>query len=184
MTLTDSRLDQRQRSAFTDGDLDTASPAVVLVRCFDRLDVDLSGALESIDAGDHETTNRLLGHAQDLVGELATWLDLEAWEHAPALLSIYDYVLRVLAVANLHKDATPVREAKRLIGEIGDSFRTAATGEAPAPLPDRDANGQFVVSTPTAPSAPTPSAPTPSVPARPNTPFGDEPRSEGFSVLA
>ncbi|MEM9041889.1 MAG: flagellar export chaperone FliS [Actinomycetota bacterium] len=177
MTITDFRFDQRQRSAFTDGDLDTASPSVVLVRCFDRLDVDLAGALESIATADHETTNRLLGHAQDLVGELATWLDVEAWEHAPALLSIYDYVLRVLAAANVHKDPGPVKEAQRILSEIGDSFRTAA-GSEPAPLPERDANGQFVVST-SAPAAPEPAAA-----ARPDSPFGDEPPSRGFSLLA
>lgn len=179
MSLTDTRFEQRQRNAFTDGDLETASPAVVLVRCFDRLDLDLSGALDSITAADHETTNRLLGHAQDLVGELATMLDVDAWEHAPALLSIYDYVLRVLAVANLHKDPTPVREAQRILGEIGDGFRVAVYGETTA-SPAVDANGQFVVSTPSASE----SQPTTPSPARPSSPFGAEPRSRGISFLA
>jgi flagellar secretion chaperone FliS len=115
-----------QRSRFTDGSLETASGGQVIVMCFDRLDRDLDGALIAIDATDHETTNSLLRHAQDLLSEMVGMLDVEAWEHAPALLSVYDYLLRRLAQANMFKDAAAVSEARHLIGEIGDAFRTAA----------------------------------------------------------
>ena len=61
-------------------------------------------------------------------------LDVDAWEHAPALLAVYDYVLRLLATANLMKAGELVAEAQHLLAEIGDAFRTAAAA-APAPAP-------------------------------------------------
>ncbi len=147
------------RSAFSDGDLDTASPARVVVRCFDRLDADLDRALVAIEEGDHETTNRELGHAQDLLGEMAAMVDTTMWEHASGLLSIYDYVLRLLAVGSMRKHAGLVAEARHLLGEIGDGFRAAASAPPAAP-----ADGAAVVA----------------APARPQ-PAADE---AGFSVLA
>lgn len=153
-----------QRSAFSDGDLATASPARVLVKCFDRLDADLDRALTAIDGRDHETTNRHLGHAQDLLGEVASMLDRKAWEHADSLLAVYDYVLRLIAVGNIEKHVGPVTEARRLLAEIGSGFRTAA---------DEVERG------PGATSAPTP---TNSVPIASSTAPPDG--RPGFSVLA
>jgi flagellin-specific chaperone FliS len=114
------------RSAFSDGDLATASPARVLVKCFDRLDADLDRALISIEGQRHEATNAMLGHAQDLLGEMVGMLDVDAWEHVDALLAVYDYVLRLIAVGNMEKHAGPIREARHLLGEIGEAFRAAA----------------------------------------------------------
>lgn len=114
------------RDRFATGNVDTVSGPKIVVMCFDRLDRDLAGALVSIERGDHFETNAALGHAQDLLGEMATMLDVEAWEHAPALLSVYDYLLRVLAVANMTKDPVRVAEAQRLVADLGEGFRAAA----------------------------------------------------------
>lgn len=128
-----------QRAAFSDGDLSTASPTRVLIKCFDRLDADLDRALAAIEADDHETANAQLSHAQDLLGEVAGMLDTEAWQHADALLAVYDYVLRMMAMGNMRKDAAAVAEARRILAEIGDGFRGAATeiesGSAQPPVP-------------------------------------------------
>lgn len=174
MNRPDTFAAQQLRSAFADGDLATASPAVVLVRCFDRLDADFDTAIDAIELGHIEIANRSLGHAQDLVGELATMLDLDAWEHAASLLSIYDYVLRLLAAANMKKDAGPVVECKRLLSEIGTAFRTAAatpTAGAPAPAD--------------APVAPEVAAtPSPAATAGRGAGFVVDRPQDGFSVLA
>ena len=108
--------------------------------CFERLERDLDTALLAIDDGNHELTNSNLRHAQDLLSEMASMVDVDAWEHAPALLSVYDYLLRRLAHANMFKDAAGVVESRRLVGELGDSFRAAAaevaaTPAAPPPRP-------------------------------------------------
>ncbi|MFK8025268.1 MAG: flagellar export chaperone FliS [Ilumatobacter sp.] len=116
----------RQRSAFRSDDLSTASPRRVLVKCFDRLDVDLAKGITAIEENRFEAANDLLGHAQDLLGEMAAIVDTDAWDHAGGLLSIYDYVLRLLAAGSMLKEKDPLVEARRLLAEIGDGFRTAA----------------------------------------------------------
>ena len=118
---------------FAMDNLQTAGGPKIVVMCFDRLDRDLLTALVAIEEHDHYETNRLLGHAQELLGEMADMLDLEIWEHSNALLTVYDYVLRRLAQANASKDPSFVLEAQRLITEIGDAFRQAAVS-APATM--------------------------------------------------
>ena len=125
-----------QRSdAFTSNGLETASSSKILVMCFDRLDRDLKVAREAIGRQDHYVTNESLTHAQDLLGEVAAMLDVEAWTHAPSLLAVYDYVLRLLAKANLLKAEPLVAEAQQLLGEVGDAFRSAAENVASTVAP-------------------------------------------------
>ena len=116
---------------FAMDNLQTAGGPKIVIMCFDRLDRDLLTALIAMEQNNHFETNRLLGHAQELLGEMADMLDLEIWEHANALLSVYDYVLRRLSQANASKDPSFVLEAQRLMTEIGDAFRQAAAS-APA----------------------------------------------------
>lgn len=151
--MLDSNLTQK-RFAFSNDDLATASPRRVLVKCFDRLDVDLEQALAALDDKDPETANRLLGHAQDLLGEVARMLDVDAWQPAGGLLAVYDYVLRLLAVGNMQKEPSLISEARTLLGEIGDAFRDASRSIEQSP----------------APTAPAPAAP--AAPAAAPTPFG------------
>jgi flagellar protein FliS len=113
------------RQHFSAGNLEGVSGARIVVMCFDRLERDLTIAVAAIERGDHFTANDALGHAQDLLGELATMLDPAAWEHAGSLLSIYDYLLRLLAVANMKKDVGKVNEAMRHIGQLAEAFRAA-----------------------------------------------------------
>lgn len=126
------------RHQFSSDRLETASSSTILVLCFERLDRDLAMASTAIADGDHYTTNEHLGHAQDLLGEVATMLDPTAWEHAGSLLAVYDYVLRLIAQANITKSDALVREAQRLLAEIGDAFRSAARAQHEAPVPSHD----------------------------------------------
>lgn len=119
---------------YSAGSVQTATGPKIVVMCFDRLDRDLATALIALEDGDHYETNASLGHAQDLLGEMATMLDVGTWEHARQLLSVYDYSLRRLAQANAAKDARYVQEVQRLIGEIGDAFRQAAHSDASAEI--------------------------------------------------
>lgn len=167
----DSTLTQ-QRSAFSDGDLATASPRRVLVKCFDRLDIDLEQALEAIETNDAEAANRLLGHAQDLLGEVAGMLDVDAWQHSGDLLAIYDYVLRLLAVGNMQKAPSVIHEARRLLAELGEAFRDAAQ------IIEKSGT-----TTPPVPSAP--SEPEPPASSRLANAFGDgSAQRQSFSALA
>ncbi len=113
------------RQRFSAGNLDGASGPRIIVMCFDRLDRDLATATAAIERDDHFETNEQLGHAQDLLTEMAMMLDVDSWEHAGALLAVYDYLLRLLAAANAKKDVAMVHEAQRHVTEIGAAFRAA-----------------------------------------------------------
>jgi flagellar secretion chaperone FliS len=121
---------QSLRARFTDGGLETASPARVVVLAYDRLDRDLAGALVAIEARQIERSHELLVHAQDLVHELLCMLDLDAWEHAVQLASIYQYVIDLLTTANVRKRAKEINEARMLLAGLGDAFRQAAVSPA------------------------------------------------------
>lgn len=119
------------RDRYAAGSLQTASAPKIVTMCFDRLDRDLTTAQRAIEVSDHFGCNEALGHAQDLVAEMAEMVDLDAWEHAGSLVALYDYLLRLLAAANVQKHGAPVAEAQRIVGELGAAFRAAA--EQPAP---------------------------------------------------
>lgn len=100
---------------------------------YDRLDRDLAGALVALESRAIERSHELLVHAQDLVHELLCMLDLDAWEHAPQLASIYRYVIELLTAANVRKTVKEVKEARTLLAGLGDAFRQAASmAAAPA----------------------------------------------------
>jgi flagellar protein FliS len=125
-TLSTPRQPNRQQSLrdrFTDGGLETASGPKVIQLCYDRLDRDIEGALSAMDRRDIGGAHDTLCHAQDIVHELLCMLDLDRWEHAASLASIYRYVLELLTQANVRKNPVPAREARHLLGELGEAFR-------------------------------------------------------------
>ena len=114
------------RNPFADPGVSTASGPKIIVMCYDRLDRDLGGAIEAIGAKDVARSHELICHAQDIVHELRHMLQLDLWEHAGNLASIYRYVYDLLVQANVRKDAGRVAEARTLLAELGDAFRQAA----------------------------------------------------------
>ena len=125
-------MERTLRAKFTDGGLATASGAKIIQLCYERLDRDLDGALAAIDRNDVGGAHDALCHAQDIVHELLCMLDLDRWEHAKSLASIYRYVLELLVRANVTKTAAPAREARHLLGELGEAFTIAGN----TPMPD------------------------------------------------
>ncbi|MCU1398079.1 MAG: flagellar biosynthesis protein FliS [Acidimicrobiales bacterium] len=113
------------RGRFTQEGLTTASGPRIVVMCFDRLDRDLSEAIAALAAEDKARAHDLLCHAQEIVHELLCMLDLQAWEHAPRLASIYRYVMELLTRSNVKKSAGEAIEARGLMAELAEAFREA-----------------------------------------------------------
>ncbi len=63
---------------------------------YDRLVLDLARGRQAQLDGDREAANEQLGHAQDIVAELLSSLDVDAWEGGPGLASLYRWLLREL----------------------------------------------------------------------------------------
>ena len=108
----------------------TASPAKLLVMLYDRLVVDLNRGEQALLAGDRPEANTHLKHAQDIVTELHVSLNLEAWDAAAGLASLYTFVETELINANIRGDAAKVAAVRNLIEPLRDSWREATTAGA------------------------------------------------------
>ncbi len=108
----------------------TASPAKLLVMLYDRLVVDLNRGEQALIAGDRPEANTHLKHAQDIVTELHVSLDLQAWDGAAGLASLYTFVETELINANIRGDAAKVAAVRDLIEPLRDTWREAIAAVA------------------------------------------------------
>jgi flagellar protein FliS len=104
----------------------TASPARLLTMLYDRLVLDLSRGEEALRASDRNTASQHLIHAQDIVLELRTSLNMDAWSGADRLMQIYTFLLTELVGANINADAERVAACRRLVEPLRDAWREAA----------------------------------------------------------
>jgi flagellar protein FliS len=114
------------RAAYTRDTVATASPAKLLVMLYDRLVRDLVSAENALEAGDNAKASAELLHGQQIVLELRTSLDLDAWEAAPGLADLYGFLYRELVGANLAKDLPRVIACREIIEPLRDAWRQAA----------------------------------------------------------
>jgi flagellar protein FliS len=103
----------------------TASPGQLLVMLYDRLVVDLSQAEEALRAGDRTLGSARLMHAQDIVVELRSTLDVAAWEGAAGLSQLYGFLLTKLIEANVRGDAEVAASCRGLVEPLRDAWREA-----------------------------------------------------------
>jgi flagellar protein FliS len=103
----------------------TASPGQLLVMLYDRLVVDLSQAEEALRGGDRALGSARLMHAQDIVAELRSTLDLSAWDGAAGLAQIYGFLLTELIKANVRGDAEVAASCRGIAESLRDAWREA-----------------------------------------------------------
>jgi flagellar protein FliS len=120
------------RAAYMDASVATASPARLLVMLYERLVLDCHRALDAQRAGDHQEAHRQLLHAQDIVLELRSSLKTDAWEGAPALASLYDYLHTRLINANVKRDVTITEHCLGLVQDLAQTWREAALSSTTA----------------------------------------------------
>jgi flagellar secretion chaperone FliS len=114
------------RDRYLQDSINTASPAKLLLMLYDRLVLDLMQAEQALRAAERETAHDKITHAQEIVLELRTSLDVEAWSGAPALANIYGWMLTELIGANIARDADRVAAIRELAEPLRDTWREAA----------------------------------------------------------
>ena len=114
------------RARYAADSVGTASPARLLTMLYDRLVRDLNVAEAAIVAGDGQTAHNELVHAQAIIEELAASLDVDAWEGAPGLAALYEFVHAELVAANVAKDAGRVATCARLVEPLRDAWHQAS----------------------------------------------------------
>ena len=104
----------------------SASPAQLVTMLYDRLLLDLARAGAAQVSDDWATASTNLLHAQDIVAELSSSLDVAAWKGAPDLLAIYSYLTKQLIAANVGHDVERTRECANLLGPLRWAWLAAA----------------------------------------------------------
>jgi flagellar protein FliS len=113
--------------------VNTASPGKLLIMLYDRMIMDLHQGEEALRAGEREVANDKINHAEEIVLELRTTLNVDAWSGAPGLASLYGFVLTELIAANIARDADRVAAVRGLLEPLRDAWREALLqGAAPA----------------------------------------------------
>jgi flagellar biosynthetic protein FliS len=82
----------------------TSSPQQVLVMLYDRLALDLERAQKAVAASDRTEASEQLQHAQAIVLELLSSLQVDAWEGGPRLAALYNWLIGELVQANVKLD--------------------------------------------------------------------------------
>jgi flagellar secretion chaperone FliS len=114
------------RARYASDSTDTASPARLLTMLYDRLVSDLAAAEASMHRGEISITGDRIGRAQEILLELATTLDIEAWPEGEPLRRLYFWMVSELWTARLRKNPQKVAECRQLMEPLRDAWRMAA----------------------------------------------------------
>jgi flagellar protein FliS len=118
------------RARYLGDSVATASPQQVLVMLYDRLTLDLERAQVGVAEGDRPRVNEELQHAQAIVIELLSSLQVDAWEGGPRLAALYNWLLSELVQANLKMDANRIASCRQVVEPLRDAWRQAAASLA------------------------------------------------------
>ncbi|TYP86304.1 flagellar export chaperone FliS [Blastococcus xanthinilyticus] len=111
----------------------TASPQQVLVMLYDRLTLDLERAQLAVAEGNRARANEELQHAQAIVLELLSSLQVDLWEGGPRLAALYNWLLNELVQANLKFDTNRIASCRAVVEPLRDAWRQAAASLAGVP---------------------------------------------------
>lgn len=122
MTMTADAL----RARYAADSVGTASPARLLTMLYDRLVRDLTLAEAAIAARDQQAAHNELLHAQAIIDELRSSLDVDAWDGGPGLAQLYAFLHAELVTANVAKDAARVAACRDLVEPLREAWHQAA----------------------------------------------------------
>jgi flagellar protein FliS len=119
------------RNAYSN-DTVVTTPERLITMLYDRLTRDLVGAEAALERVDRVAAHDLLVHAQEIVFELLSSLEVDAWDGARQLATLYTWMLRQLVEANTEQDASKVHHVRSLVEPLGEAWHAAANEVATA----------------------------------------------------
>lgn len=117
---------QSMRNRYVSDGVATASPARLLLMLYDRLALDLVQATAALGEARADDAGELLKHAQSIVLELRTALDVDAWPGGAHLADIYGFLAAELIAANVNHDAGKVTQCLSLVEPLREAWHAAA----------------------------------------------------------
>lgn len=115
-----------QRSQYNQDAILSASPVRLLTMLYDRLLLDLGRAEAAQAAQNWPVASENLVHAQAIVSELASTLNVDAWDGGEGLMALYAYVSTALVNANIHRDIERTKESIALLEPLRQTWHEAA----------------------------------------------------------
>lgn len=103
----------------------TMTQGEMLLKLYDETIIQLSAAEIYIGDKNIEKTNQALQKSQKIINYLKATLDFQ-YDISNQLSALYDFFVRQIVSANIHKDAAPIHEIIPLVTELRDSFAQAA----------------------------------------------------------
>ncbi|WP_156253691.1 flagellar export chaperone FliS [Pseudactinotalea terrae] len=114
------------RASYLADQVMSASPPRLLTMLYDRLLLDLARAAKAQADQDWPAASAQLIHAQQIVTELMTSLDLDAWDGAQNLHAIYAYALTQLVEANTGRDRAITSALIEILEPLRQTWHEAA----------------------------------------------------------
>lgn len=111
----------------------TASPGRLLTMLYDRLVTDLVTAEDAMRAGDVATTGYRIGHAQEILLELHSTLDVELWPEGEALARLYTWLISELMQARLRGLPERVADCRELVEPLRQAWHQASGAAVAVP---------------------------------------------------
>ena len=114
------------RARYNADTTDTVSPARLLTMLYDRLVSDLAAAEASMLRDEVAVVGERIGRAQEILLELASTLDIDAWPGGEPLRRLYLWMVSELWQARLRKSVEKIQDCRKLVEPLRDAWRMAA----------------------------------------------------------
>lgn len=114
-----------RRAQFLRESVLSASPERLVTMMYDRLTLDLERAGAGAAAGDRSATAQHASHAQDILAELMSSLDLAVWDAAKNLFALYTYLLTETMAATVDLDAARFAACRAHVSDLRDAWHGA-----------------------------------------------------------
>jgi len=115
-------INTRPQDAYRRQDVMTASSGDLIVMLYDALKKNIILGRRCIDKRDIMGAHRYLIKAQDIVSELINSLDMN-YKISEELLTMYEFMLRQLQDANIHKDKEPLAPVIEMVDNIREAWK-------------------------------------------------------------
>jgi len=115
-------LNTRPQDAYRKQDVLTAGPIDLIVMLYDALKKNIILGKRGIEKKDVPGAHKSLMKAQMILTELINSLDMN-YEISDELLSLYEFALKNIADANLHKNTEPLEPIIEMVDSIREAWK-------------------------------------------------------------
>jgi len=114
------------QDAYRRQDVLTAGPVDLIVMLYDALKKNIVLGKRGIAKNDVPGAHKYLMKAQMILTELINSLDMN-YQISEELLDLYEFALKSLADANMHKDTEPLDPVIEMVDSIRDAWKEIST---------------------------------------------------------